>query len=199
MGETTLQDRRLAANSHKTNKYTALKETALAFMNAQKHNPNLESKMDFDALRALTTPLFSHTFGPTFSVSQAPRLQGSFTIDMFIKHLGGTIPHLEGWDIAVRGVVVDEVGESVVVRSMYTMRVEGEEVENDVVWWLELEERPSGSEVGEGNEVNGGWKVRKSTEIVDSGAAGRIKELMMRGKGESDGKIGRKDSAAVAE
>lgn len=106
---------------------------------------------------------------------------------------------LERWEIDVKSVVVDAAGASVVVRASYVMHVKGagerEGVENDVVWWLELEEQQSGSEVGEGNEVGGGWKVRKSTEIVDFGASGRIRELMMRGK---DGG-GRKDSAAIAD
>lgn len=185
MGETTLQDRRLAADAHKTNKYTALKETALAFIDVQRRNPALSTGMDVDGLRNLVTKSFSHSFGPTYSVSHAPRLQGPFTIDKFIEHVSAMIPQLESWDIDTTGIVVDEVGSSVVIRASYMMHVGGEKVENDIVWWLELEE---------GNEVDGGWKVRKSTEIVDLGAAARIKELMMRGKGQAE----RKDSATVA-
>jgi hypothetical protein len=194
MGETTLQDRRLAAEEHKSNKYTALKETALAFIDAQRRNPALSTGMDVDALRNLVTKSFSHSFGPTYSVSHAPRLQGPFTVEKFIEHVSAMIPQLESWDIDPTGIVVDEVGSSVVVRASYMMHVGGERIENDIVWWLELEEGLKGSETGEGNEVGGGWKVRKSTEIVDMGAAARIKELMMRGKGQAE----RKDSAAVA-
>lgn len=184
MGETTLQDHRLA--SHTSSTYTRLKDTALSFIDAQKHNPNLnnEDKMDFEALRSLATQGFTHSFGPTYSVSQTPKLQGSFDFERFKAHLESMLPHLETWDIDVRGVVVDEVGRSAVVRAMYRMFVKGKEegVENDVVWWLEMEEH--------GDE----WKVRKSTEMVDFGASKRIAELMMAGKGGA-----RKDSAAEKE
>ena len=178
MGETTLQDHRAAANKQKNNKYIALKETALSFVNSQAYNAQLETRMDFSCLRSITTPSFSHTFGPSYSVSCSPKLQGSFTIETFITHLEGMIPSLERWDIEVKGIVVDEVGASVVVRASYGMQVKGgsESVENDVVWWLEMEDELRGGGGG------GGWKVRKSTEMVDMGAAGRIRELMMKGK-----------------
>lgn len=184
MGETTLQDRRAAANKQKSNSYAMLKETALSFVNSQAYNAQLETRMDFPFLRSLTTPSFSHTFGPSHSVSCSPKLQGSFTIDTFITHLEGMIPNLDRWDIEVKGIVVDEVGASVVVRASYWMQVKGgtERVENDVVWWLEMEEESREGAVGEKREGGvGGWKVRKSTEMVDMGAAGRIRELM-RGK-----------------
>ncbi|KAF2623762.1 hypothetical protein BU25DRAFT_461842 [Macroventuria anomochaeta] len=195
MSETTPQDRCAAASSHTATKYTSLRTTALSFINAQSHNPSLPSKMDFESLRQLTTPSYTHSFGPAYSVSRAPKLQGSFTIESFIEHLGGMIPNLESWDVEVKGCVVDEVGESVVVRAGYGIQVKGaeEKIENDVVWWLELEEGAKGGEAGEG-EGGGGWKVRKSTEMVDAGAAGRIMEEVMRQTGG-----GRKDPAAVAE
>jgi hypothetical protein len=196
MGETTLQDHRLAA-AHTSNTYTSLKTCALAFIAAQKHNPNLAATMDFSALAALTTQSFTHTFGPAFSVAQTPKLQGVFDFARFRAHLESMLPMLERWEIEVTGAVVDEQGKSVVVRARYEMFVKGVEegVENDVVWWLELEEQQCGSGGGHGNAADGGWRVRKSTEIVDFGASARIRELMMAGKGES----ARKDSAAVAE
>lgn len=200
MGETTLQDRRAAAaaaGGHATNKYTSLKETALAFIDAQACNASLSSKMDFSALGQMVAPSYSHAFGPRYTVSAAPNLQGSFSIESFVEHLGRMIANLEAWHVEVRGCVVDEVGESVVLRASYRVQVKGAEevVENDVVWWLELEEGGSGSEIGEGNHGDGGWKVRKSTEMVDAGAVGRIRELIVRTKGQA----ARKDSAAVAE
>jgi len=184
MGETTLQDHRLATDAHTSNTYTSLKDTALAFIDAQKHNPNLAPRMDFAALHNLTTRSFSHTFGPSYSVAQAPKLQGVFDFSSFKAHLESMLPMLERWEIEVKGVVVDETRRSAVVRARYDMFVKDvrEGVENDVVWWLELE----------GTGTDGEWKVRKSTEIVDFGASSKIRELMM-------GQKGRKDSAAVAE
>ena len=178
MGETTLRDQRAAVNKQQSNRYTMLKEVALSFVDSQAFNPHLETRMDFPLLRSLTTPAFSHTFGPSHSVSCSPKLQGSFAIDAFIAHLGGMIPSLERWDIDVKGIVVDEIGTSVVVRASYWMHVKGEteRVENEVVWWLEMEE-----EVPEGGG-GGGWNIRRSTEMVDMGAAGRIRELIMKGK-----------------
>lgn len=199
MGETTPQDRQTASSRHSNPKRSALQETALSFINAQAHNPSLPSGMDYDSLRRLVTPQYTHSFGPAYAVAQMPKLQGGFTMDAFIEHLGGMLPNLETWEIEVKSVVVDEVGERVVVRVGYGMCVKGvqERVENEVVWWFELEEGEKGSETGEGNEVGGGWRIRRSEEIVDSVAAVRIRELMMQGKGVSG--VQRKDSMAVVE
>lgn len=136
--------------------------------------------MDLAGLRERVAPSFSHSFGPNFAVSQAPKLGGAFTIDSFIDHLSNMTPALDTWDIQVKGIVVDEMGESVVVRASYGMCVKGveEKVENDVVWWLELEERLDNGQIGQGNDGDGGWRVRKSTEMMDGAAAARIKELM---------------------
>ena len=106
MGETTLQDHRLAT-SHTSSTYTRLKHTALSFITTQAHNPNLSNndRMDFDALRSLTTSSFSHSFGPAYSVSQTPKLQGSFDFERFKKHLESMLPALETWEIDGEGVV----------------------------------------------------------------------------------------------
>ncbi|KAF2999860.1 hypothetical protein E8E13_007831 [Curvularia kusanoi] len=196
MGETTLQDRRSATTSHATNKYTDLENAALAFVNAQTHIPDLETGMDFAALKRFVAPSFSHSFGPDYAVSQAPKLQGTFTIDSFIKHLGSMLPALETWAIQFRNVVVDEVGESVAIRASYRMLVKGADkaVENDVVWWLEMEERLSGTDSGEWDDC-GGWRVRRSTEIVDVAAAGKIKELIT---ARNEKKSERPDSSVAA-
>ncbi|KAJ4370939.1 hypothetical protein N0V86_008633 [Didymella sp. IMI 355093] len=169
------QDPALASSAHPSATYTALKHTAQAFVAGQSHKPALAARMDFEALRALTSSSFVHSFGPAYSVAQAPKLQGQFDFERFQAHLQGMLPMLERWEIEEKGLVVDERGRSVVVRASYRMFVKGGEgVENDVVWWLELEEE---GKDGEG----GGWKVRKSTEIVDFGASTRIRELMMGG------------------
>jgi hypothetical protein len=164
--------------SHPSATYTALKRTAQAFVAGQSHQAGLAARMDFQALRALTSPSFVHSFGPAYSVAQTPKLQGEFDFEGFQAHLQGMLPMLERWEIEETGLVVDEWGRSVVVRASYRMFVKGgkEGVENDVVWWLELEDERDGE--------GGGWKVRKSTEIVDFGASRRIRELMM-GSGNS--------------
>lgn len=198
MGETTLQDCHGETDRCTSNKHTALKKAALAFIYAQSHHATMEVKLDITALRQCVTPSFSHVFGPNYTVSRAPKLHGAFTIDSFIEHLSSMTPVLETWDIQVRCIVVDEIGESVVIRASYGMWVKGaeEKVENDVVWWLELEERRSGNELGEETDGSTGWKVRRSTEMVDGAAMRRIKELMTNELGLGDGKQG---SAAVRE
>lgn len=179
MGETTLQDRHGATTSHATKRYTDLKNAALAFVNAQIHTPNLGTEMDFATLERTVTPSYSHTFGPDYAVSQVPKLQGTFTIDNFTRHLGSMLPALETWAIQIGNSVVDEVGQSVAVRASYRMQVKGADkvIENDVVWWLELEERLSGTDSGEWDHC-GGWRVRRSTEIVDVAAVRKIRELI---------------------
>lgn len=178
MGETTPQDPLTASSS----RHASLRKTALAFLAAQSHTPSLPTAIDYALLRSLVSPHYTHTFGPRYAVSQAPKLQGTFTMEAFIEHLSGMVPRLETWGIEVRSVVVDEVAERVVVQAGYGMCVKGceERVENEVVWWLDLEQE------GEGE---GGWRVRRSVEIVDPVAAGRVRELMMEGK----------DAGAVAE
>ncbi|KAF9694052.1 hypothetical protein EKO04_007874 [Ascochyta lentis] len=173
MSETT-QDRRTTTSHSQTQKHTALHETALSFVATQHYNASLDGKLDFPSLRALVTPSYTHTFGPAYAVSVAPKLQGVFSVDELIAHLSGMVGHLDGWEVEVNGCVVDEVGESVVVRASYEMRVKGAEevVVNEVVWWLELEE-----------QVGGGWKIKRSREMVDAVAAGRIRELMAESRG----------------
>lgn len=174
MGETTPQDR------HPTPPHQSLRTSALSFITAQSHNPSLPSLIDFASLRRLITPQYTHTFGPAYFVSQNPKLQGAFTIDAFVEHLSGMTARLRRWDIEIKRVVVEEEEEddavgSVVVKVGYGMFVEGceERVENEVVWWLDLE-----------RDREGEWRVSKSLEMVDPVAAGRIRELMMgRGQG----------------
>ncbi|KAF1361137.1 hypothetical protein EJ07DRAFT_55983, partial [Lizonia empirigonia] len=153
-------------------KYTSLQSTALSFIAAQSAHAHLASRIDYARLRRLAAPSFTHTFGPRFAVARTPLLQGALSIDAFVAHLGAMEPRLEGWDMEVGKCVVDEQSESVVVRVAYGMRVRGETVLHDVVWWLELEE-------GEGEGEGEAWLVKRSMEIVDAAAAGRIREVMM--------------------
>lgn len=186
MREPTPQDHHAAA-SHQSTTYTSLRLTALAFISAQQHTPHLASKLDLAALAALTTPSYVHTFGPRFAVAHAPKLQGAFDFARFRSHLEGMLPALERWEIGVEDVAVDEAGRSVVVRARYDMWVKGagEGVENEVVWWLELEEGRDSSETGEARGA--GWRVRRSRESVDFAASARIRELMAGGKGAAAG------------
>lgn len=104
-------------------------------------------------------------------------------MDEFIAHLGRMVGRLESWEEEVRDVVVDEGRGRVVVRVGYWMRVmgdigEGEGVENDLVWVLEMEGDVDGNVDGKREA----FRVSKSVEFVDGVAAGRLRELMMGGK-----------------
>lgn len=87
------------------------------------------------------------------------------------------LPRLARWKAQVKDTVVDTVGLRVVLRIAFLMTprvgdVEGgETVENDLVWAFDMEEV----------EGEGGVRIKKSVEFVDGVAAGRLREIMMRG------------------
>lgn len=152
--------------------YTTLHATALAFIAAQTQDTNYSSRMNFDHIRALVTPDFTHSFGHNYATSLSPPLQGMFTFDEFVSHLASMLPKLESWETTVTDVLVDEVKRTVVLRVSFMMAPKGgkgEVVENDLVWVLRMDEQ--------------GEKVRESTEFVDGVAAGRIRELITKGNG----------------
>ncbi|OSS47387.1 hypothetical protein B5807_07444 [Epicoccum nigrum] len=183
MAEPTRQPRpSTAAPQDASTKHTCLRTAALAFIAAQTHNPSLQDGMDTPALRRLVTPSYTHSFGPEYFVALTPSLQHTFSIDDFIAHTQRMTPALEKWEVGVEGVVVDEVGEEVVVRCGYVMWVKGEGVRNEVAWWLEMEE------TGEG------WRVRRSREVVDGVAAGRIRELLLGVVGKGSEVVSRVDA-----
>lgn len=77
------------------------------------------------------------------------------------------IPLLESWHTDVSDVVVDEAKKMVIVRASYWMKIKGEaHVENDLIWWLCMDES--------------GEKVKRGIEFLDAEATGRIAELMMK-------------------
>jgi hypothetical protein len=157
--------------------YTTLHTTALAFIDAQTQDPSCALRMDFDRIRGVVTPDFTHSWGHNYAVSLSPHIQGTSTFDQFISYLGTMLPRLESWETNVTDVLVDEMKRTVVLRISFMMEPKrggegkgdkGEVVENDLVWILEMDEQ--------------GKKVRGSREFVDGVAAGRIRELLMGGK-----------------
>ncbi|KAF1843542.1 uncharacterized protein K460DRAFT_368431 [Cucurbitaria berberidis CBS 394.84] len=152
--------------------YTALFNTALNFIDAQTQDPNLPSRMDFDRIRALCSPGFEHSWGHNYAVSLAPPLQGSHSVDGFISHLQKMLPNLDSWNTDVMDAIVDEARLRVILRMSLWMQVkgvgEGDAVENDILWVLDMD--------GDLEKL----RVKKSMEFIDGLAAGRIKELMMR-------------------
>lgn len=81
-------------------------------------------------------------------------------------HLSSMVPHLESVRIEVTDVFIEEPRKSVVVRSsifMKAKRVE-ETVENDIVWFLEMDETVQ--------------KVRRAKEFTDGEASARLGELI---------------------
>ena len=149
--------------------YVQLHDTALAFVDAQAQDAEHPLRMNFDRIQALLAPDFQHTWGHNHAVSLNPRLQGTHSFLLFTKHLEAMLPNLESWDTTVTDVVVDEVRRKVMLRLSMRMRVKGKgkvearEVENDLLWALEMDKE---------------GKIRRSTEFIDAVAAGRIKEIM---------------------
>ncbi|KAF1960617.1 hypothetical protein CC80DRAFT_589999 [Byssothecium circinans] len=145
--------------------YKTLHATALAFLNSLA-SPSSASPSS-SPLPTLLTPSYTHSFAPTYFISQTPHLQGPFNLAAFLTHLATMTARLESWKHEVRDICVDEVKRMVVVRASYFMKVRGEEaevVENDLVWWLWMD--------GEGGRVS------RSVEVLDAVASGRLSDLM---------------------
>ncbi|KAF1946857.1 hypothetical protein EJ02DRAFT_440772 [Clathrospora elynae] len=156
--------------------YTALYNTALAFIKAQTQDEKLPTRMDFDRVRTFCSPTFQHSWGHNYAVSLAPPLQGSLSFDGFVAHLQSMLPKLESWKAVITDIVVDEVRMRVVLRITFLMRAKGageeEVLENDLLWVFDMERD------GDGGEER--MKIRKSVEFIDGIAGGKLKELMMR-------------------
>lgn len=82
------------------------------------------------------------------------------------------LPRLESWKSNVTDIIVDPVKMKAMLRISFMMQAkgatEGQMVENDLLWILEMEELGSGK-VG----------IKKSMEFLDGAAAGRLREIMM--------------------
>jgi hypothetical protein len=151
--------------------YKALHATTIEFIRAQDQDVSTPNRMDFDRIKAIrSTTGFEHSWGHNYLVSTNLPMSGTHDADSFIKHLGSMIPLLESWDTEITDIAIDELQRKAVVRGSYFMKPKGspEAVENDLVWYLTMEED--------------GKKVQKSIEFLDGAAVQRMKELMMMGK-----------------
>jgi hypothetical protein len=151
--------------------YKALHATAIGFIEAQTLDPSLPSRMNFENIRTFCSPSFHHSWGHKYAVSVSPPLQGTLSFDGFTAHLQSISPRLESWKAEVTDVLIDEMKRKVVLRISFLMLPKGaeEEVENDLLWVLDMERGGNGEEV----------KIRGSREFVDGVAAGRLREIMM--------------------
>jgi len=152
--------------------YTILRDTALNFIKAQTLDTTLPERMNFDLMRTYCAPSFEHSWGHNYAVSLTPPLQGTHSLDGFFSHLRSMLPRLESWKSNVTDVIVDPVKMKVVLRISFMMQAkgatEGQIVENDLLWMMEMEEIGSGK-VG----------IKKSMEFLDGAAAGKLREIMM--------------------
>ncbi|KAF2111084.1 hypothetical protein BDV96DRAFT_582497 [Lophiotrema nucula] len=156
--------------------YQTLHATAIELVKSQEQTPERPERMDHERIRAIRSEnRFEHTWGHNYLVSTRPHLSGTHDVDGFIKHVGTMLPKLESWDTDIRDVVVDEFAKRAIVRASYWMKPKGSEepVENDIVWFLDMEED--------------GKRVKKSVEFVDAAATGRIMEIMMKQAGQVNG------------
>ncbi|KAF2443060.1 hypothetical protein P171DRAFT_474339 [Karstenula rhodostoma CBS 690.94] len=147
--------------------YKTLFSTATEFIRCQDRDDSQPTRMNLDRVRAIRTPNHTHSFGHNHLVSTKPMLQGELGVDAFLAHVDKMVPKLDTWAARITDIVVDETRRMCIVRASYFMQPVGAEkaVENDVVWWLWVEE--------------GGQKVKKAVEFVDGAATGRIGELLM--------------------
>jgi hypothetical protein len=151
--------------------YKALHTAAFGFINSQTQNDNLPLRMDFDLIRTFCSPSFQHSWGHNYAVSVSPPLQGSHSFDGFAAHLQSMLPKLQSWKADVTDIVIDEVKMKVMLRISFWMVAqgngEGEAVENDLLWVLEMEE--------DRERV----RIKGSREFVDGVAAGKSREVMV--------------------
>ncbi|KAL1592278.1 hypothetical protein SLS60_011355 [Paraconiothyrium brasiliense] len=149
--------------------YKTLLATATEFVHCQDRDETQSTRMNLERVRAIRSTNFLHSFGHNTLVSANPALQGEFTVDSFLAHVTKMMSKLETWDMRISDIVVDETRKMCVVRVSYFMKPYGAEqpVENDLIWWLWIEE--------------GGKRVMKAVEFVDGVATGRIGELLMAG------------------
>lgn len=144
--------------------YNTLKATAKEFIDSMDVNP---STFSFDRTRVLAcrTSDYQQSYGHNLFVSGKPDYQRGLDIDQLISHLDEAVPLFEAVGGEVTDIYVDESRKSVVARTSIVLTPKGmsETVENDIVWFLEMDES--------------GKKVRKAKEFMDSVAPERLNEL----------------------
>jgi hypothetical protein len=147
--------------------YKTLFSTATEFIRCQDRDDSQPTRVNTDRVRAIRTPNHTHSFGHNYLVSTKPMLQAELGVDEFLAHVNKMVPKLDTWEARITDIVVDETRKMCIVRTSYFMKPFGAEkpVENDLIWWLWMEE--------------GGEKVEKALEFLDGAATGRIGELIM--------------------
>lgn len=147
--------------------YKTLFATATEFIRSQDRDDAQPTRMNQNRVRAIRTSNHQHSFGHNYLVSTKPPFQGTLNADEFLAHVNGMLPKLDTWDTHITDIVVDETRKMCIVRASYYMKPLGadEPVENDLVWWLWMED--------------GGRRVEKAVEFVDAAATVKIRELMM--------------------
>ncbi|KAJ4291707.1 hypothetical protein N0V90_009602 [Kalmusia sp. IMI 367209] len=147
--------------------YKNLFATATEFIRSQDQDITQPTRMNLNRVRVIRAPSHQHLFGHNYLVSTKPPFQGVHSLEDFMAHLNAMLPSLDTWDTYITDIVVDETRKMCIVRASYFMKPVGvtDAVENDLVWWLWMDE--------------GGEKVEKAMEFVDGLATGRIRELIM--------------------
>lgn len=151
--------------------YKTLHATTIEFIHSLDKDDNTPDGMNIDRIKKIRSSIgFEHSWGHNYLVSTAPPLAAKLDIEGLIKHLCTMLPHLESWDIQITDISIDELQRRAVVRGSYFMRAKGaqETVENDLVWFLTIEED--------------GKKVQKSMEFLDAAGRARLMETMAMGK-----------------
>lgn len=151
--------------------YATLLNTATAFAHSTSPSQKTENqKEDAKHILSLRTPDCITSFGHRFFASGNPMTSRALSNDEFLANMGRMTPFLADWSAEVHDVLVDESRRSAVVRMSFHMTVKGangaanETVENDMVWFLEMDES--------------GQKVRRAVEYLDAAATGRIGALV---------------------
>lgn len=149
--------------------YHRLRATAETFAHAFDTDACTGS-MDKARIMAVRTTTCTQSWGHAFYVSSRPGLQGSIDNDAFWSHLSGMANKLETVGSKVHDVIVDESRRAAMVRMSFFITARGAEetVENDMVWFLEMDET--------------GDRIEKSVEYMDGEASKRLGELIKKGE-----------------
>ncbi|EOA83990.1 hypothetical protein ACJQWK_00634 [Exserohilum turcicum] len=169
--------------------YKSLHETALGFLAAFGPAPSPSStqqQINYSVMASHCSPAYTHSWGHNHAVSQSPPLQGLLSFQDFTAHLDKMVQRLASWHMAVTRVFVDEASLSVVVRATYYMVALGHEehvIENDLIWVLDMEQRPQQQQQQSQGTVSADGAARlwitKTVEFVDAVATARLREIMM--------------------
>lgn len=150
--------------------YDKLLSTATSFLHAMRAATPGSNDASPEALRTHMHPDSQSSFGHKFFISSSPYLSSTKGREQFVTELAQMAAGFKTWTLDITDTCIDVRKRTVVARvELGMLPARGDEVLNDVVFWLEMDES--------------GEKVVRSVEFLDAAAT---KELLARREGGED-------------